>query len=108
PLAPPRRREHFTGYIHVKLLPGAEPSQVEEAARLANRISVNLEAPNDAYVHRLTYDKSFSADLLPKLEHAARLLAARRHAPAALPASGTTTQFVGGPARQRQRQIFSG
>jgi len=102
-----RRREHFTGYIHVKLLPGAEPAQVEEAARLATRISVNLEAPSDAYVHRLTYDKSFSADLLPKLEHAGTLLAARRRVPGTLPVSGTTTQFVVGAAGERDREILT-
>jgi predicted DNA-binding helix-hairpin-helix protein len=102
-----RRREAFTGYIHVKLLPGAEPAQVEEAARLANRISVNLEAPSDAYVHRLTYDKNFSADLLPKLEQAGRLLALRRGIPGSLPASGTTTQFVVGAAGERDREILT-
>jgi len=102
-----RRREGFGGYVHVKLLPGAEPAQVEEAARLANRISVNLEGPSDAHVHRLTHDKSFSGDLLPKLEHAGRLLAARRGVPGALPSSGTTTQFVVGAAGERDREILS-
>jgi predicted DNA-binding helix-hairpin-helix protein len=101
-----RRREEFRGYIHVKLLPGAETAQVEEAARLATRISVNLEAPGDEYVHRLTTDKHFSTDLLPKLEHAGRLLAARQHVRGALPASGTTTQFVVGAAGERDRQIL--
>jgi predicted DNA-binding helix-hairpin-helix protein len=101
-----RKREGFAGYVHIKLLPGAEPAQVEEAARLANRISVNLEAPSDEHVHRLTHDKNFSGDLLPKLEHAGRLLAARRGVPGALPASGTTTQFVVGAAGERDREIL--
>src|SRR5438128_1226617 len=97
-----RSREGFTGYVHIKLLPGAEAAQVEEAARLANRISVNLEAPGNGYVHRLTHDKNFSGDLLPKLEYAGRLLAARRGVPGALPVSGATTPVVfpaGGDAR---------
>jgi len=102
-----RRREGFAGYIHVKLLPGAEPAQVDEAARLANRISVNLEAPSDAYVHRLTGDKHFTSDLLPKLEQAGRLLNARRGVPGALPAAGATTQFVVGAAGERDREILS-
>jgi predicted DNA-binding helix-hairpin-helix protein len=102
-----RRREGFTGYVHIKLLPGAERAQVEEAARLANRISVNLEAPGDAYVHRLTHDKNFSGDLLPKLEYAGRLLAARRGVPGALPASGATTQFVVGAAGEHDREILA-
>src|SRR5438552_8773249 len=84
-----RRRERFEGYVHVKLLPGAEEAQVEAAARWADRISVNLEAPTDAHVHALAKDKDLSGDLLPKLELAGRLLREKN-------AAGTTTQFVVG------------
>ena len=45
-----RRREGFAGYVHIKLLPGAEPEQVVQATRLATRVSVNLEGPNDTVV----------------------------------------------------------
>jgi len=48
-----RRREGFRGYVHLKLLPGAEPAQVETAVQLASRVSVNLEAPGPAYVRAL-------------------------------------------------------
>lgn len=101
-----RRREGFTGYIHIKLLPGAEPAQVDEAARLASRISVNLEAPADAYVRRLAREKDLTGDLLPKLERAARQLALRRREPGALRTAGTTTQFVVGAAGERDREIL--
>lgn len=101
-----RRREGFEGYIHIKLLPGAEPAQVDEAARLATRISVNLEAPSDPYVRRLAREKDIAGDLLPKLERAARQLAARRREPGALPSAGTTTQFVVGAAGERDREIL--
>jgi predicted DNA-binding helix-hairpin-helix protein len=95
-----RRREGFRGYVHVKLLPGAETSQVEAAARWANRISVNLEAPTDAHVRILAKEKDFSGDLLPKLELAGRLLRERGDA------AGTTTQFVVGAAGERDREIL--
>ena len=95
-----RRREGFRGYVHVKLLPGAETSQVEAAARWASRISVNLEAPTDAYVRILAKEKDFSGDLLPKLELAGRLLGERGDA------AGTTTQFVVGAAGERDREIL--
>jgi len=103
-----RRREGFRGYVHVKLLPGAEDAQVEHAARLANRLSVNLEGPGDVYVRRLAREKDFSGDLLPKLEHAGRLLREARHDPQrALVAAGTTTQFVVGAAGERDREILA-
>jgi predicted DNA-binding helix-hairpin-helix protein len=101
-----RRREGFTGYVHIKLLPGAEPAQVDEAARLATRISVNLEAPGDTYVRRLAREKDFDGDLLPKLARAARQLTLRRRQPGALAAAGTTTQFVVGAAGERDREIL--
>jgi predicted DNA-binding helix-hairpin-helix protein len=101
-----RRREGFTGYVHIKLLPGAEPAQVDEAARLASRISVNLEAPADGYVRRLAREKDFAGDLLPKLERAARQLALRRRDRGALRTAGTTTQFVVGAAGERDREIL--
>ena len=103
-----RGREGFGGYVHVKLLPGADDAQVERAARLANRLSVNLEGPGDAYVRRLAREKDFSGDLLPKLERAGRLLREARQDPTrTLPAAGATTQFVVGAAGERDREILS-
>jgi predicted DNA-binding helix-hairpin-helix protein len=102
-----RRREKFDGYVHIKLLPGAESAQVEAAARLANRISVNLEGPSDGYVRRLAKEKDFSGDLLPKLEHAGRLLReARRDPREAARIAGATTQFVVGAAGERDQEIL--
>jgi predicted DNA-binding helix-hairpin-helix protein len=95
-----RRREGFGGYVHVKLLPGAEDAQVEAAARWANRISVNLEAPTDEHVRALAKEKNLTGDLLPKLELAGRLL---RERPGG---AGTTTQFVVGAAGERDREIL--
>ncbi|MEP6496267.1 MAG: radical SAM protein, partial [bacterium] len=40
-----RNTHRFTGYVHVKILAGAEPEQVERITALATRISINLETP---------------------------------------------------------------
>jgi predicted DNA-binding helix-hairpin-helix protein len=102
-----RMRERFDGYVHIKLLPGAEAAQVEQAARLANRISVNLEGPGDSYVRRLAREKDFSGDLLPKLEYAGRLFRAARHEAGTGRRQGSaTTQFVVGAAGERDREIL--
>jgi predicted DNA-binding helix-hairpin-helix protein len=99
-----RRREGFRGYIHVKLLPGAEAAQVEAAARLATRISVNLEGATDAQVRELAREKDLSGDLLPKLELAGRLYRDARDE--GRPGGSTTTQFVVGATGERDRQIL--
>jgi predicted DNA-binding helix-hairpin-helix protein len=103
-----RRRERFDGYIHLKLLPGAEPAQVDAAVRLANRVSVNLEAPADTYVRALAREKDLPGDLLPNLERAGRLMRERRLRgdPSDVASVGTTTQFVVGAAGERDREIL--
>ncbi len=103
-----RRKEDFQGYVHIKLLPGADTVQVEQAVKLANRVSVNLEAPGDAYLRKLAMEKDFSGDLLPKLELAGRLLreASQEWRPGALRPAGATTQFVVGAAGERDREIL--
>src|SRR5438876_8427878 len=103
-----RRREGFRGYVHLKLLPGAQVAQVEEAARLVSRLSVNLESASDGYVRTLSREKDLSGDLLPKLRQAGQLLLDRRREQRPLPwaQAGATTQFVVGAAGERDREIL--
>jgi predicted DNA-binding helix-hairpin-helix protein len=101
-----RRREGFGGYIHVKLLPGAETAQVEAAARLATRISVNLEGPTDAHVRALAREKDLSGDLLPKLELAGRIYREAREEGGPGPRGSTTTQFVVGAVGEQDQEVL--
>ena len=39
-----RRKHGYRGYVHLKVLPGVSVGAVEAAARLANHLSINLEA----------------------------------------------------------------
>ena len=38
-----RRKHNFRGYVHLKVMPGAEYQYVEAAHRLGTRLSVNIE-----------------------------------------------------------------
>ena len=52
------RRDHgFAGYIHLKLIPNAAPELIAEAGRWADRVSVNVELPNQQDLDRLAPDK---------------------------------------------------
>ena len=63
-----RHKLGFRGYIHLKIMPGAERSQVERAMQLADRVSVNLEAPNNNRLARLAPHKQFTEELLQPLK----------------------------------------
>lgn len=52
------RLDHdFRGYIHLKLIPEADPRLVEEAGLYADRLSANIELPRDEALKRLAPQK---------------------------------------------------
>jgi len=63
-----RNRYKYNGYLHLKLLPGCEKSQVESVMQLADRVSINLEAPNAYYLKLLAPEKDFHEELIQPLQ----------------------------------------
>ncbi|MBU1081907.1 MAG: hypothetical protein KKB59_15600, partial [Spirochaetes bacterium] len=52
-----RVRERWNGYLHLKAIPGSSPELVSEAARWADRVSVNIELPSAASLALVAPDK---------------------------------------------------
>ncbi len=68
------REKGYRGYLHLRLMPGTPPSVIREAAGLADRLGVNLEAPNPGAFSEIAPSKgSWSLDILSKLAYAAGL-----------------------------------
>ena len=63
-----RRKHEFKGYVHLKLMPGVERDQVLRTMQLADRVSINLEAPNTARLQKLAPHKMFLEELLQPLK----------------------------------------
>lgn len=63
-----REKLGFQGYLHLKIMPGAEFAQVEQAMVLADRVSINLEAPNEERLKILAPHKLFSTELIQSLK----------------------------------------
>jgi predicted DNA-binding helix-hairpin-helix protein len=59
-----RNKYQYRGYLHLKIMPGVEKDQVLRAMQLADRISVNLEAPNAFRIQKLAPLKDFDAELV--------------------------------------------
>jgi predicted DNA-binding helix-hairpin-helix protein len=72
-----RERHRFTGYIHVKMVAGAEEAQVARLTSLASRVSLNLEAPCGASLASIAPDKSYQSHLVA-LERSRRLVVEQR------------------------------
>ncbi len=89
-------------------MPGAEKDQVMQAMRLADRVSINLEAPNPERLSRLAPNKAFFDELLGPLRWTEEIR--RTHMPRAAWRgrwASTTTQFVVGAAGESDLEILN-
>jgi predicted DNA-binding helix-hairpin-helix protein len=109
-----RERHQFGGYIHVKMVPGAEVAQIDRLTSLASRVSLNFEAPCGASLARIAPEKSF-ATTLQNFERVQKLVLlerqARAHGKPKDPlhpggAAGMTMQFVVGATPDTDRSLL--
>ncbi len=98
----------FRGYLHLKIMPGAERAQVERTMQLADRVSINLEAPNTRSLSRLAPHKTFMEELLQPLQWVEQI---RQTQPARSGWNGrwpsSTTQFVVGGAGESDLELLT-
>jgi predicted DNA-binding helix-hairpin-helix protein len=103
-----RRKLNYTGYLHLKIMPGADRDQVLRSMQLADRVSINLEAPNAQRLNALAPYKIFVEELLRPLQWAEEI---RKTQPAHLGWNGrwpsTVTQFVVGAAGESDVEILT-
>ena len=103
-----RHKHHFKGYVHLKVMPGAEKAQIERSMQLANRLSVNLEAPNDGRLSTLAPMKNFGEELVRPLRWIEEI---RQSQPASMGWNGrwpsTTTQFVVGGGDESDLELLA-
>jgi predicted DNA-binding helix-hairpin-helix protein len=103
-----RHRLGYRGYLHLKIMPGAERDQVLRAMQLADRISINLEAPNPARLAFLAPRKEFYEQLLVPFQWMEEIRQ-KMPPPEAWNHrwSSSTTQFVVGPAGETDLELMS-
>jgi len=59
-----RTQHKFQGYIHFKVLPGTNIDLIKQAAEHADRLSINLEAPNRSRLAEVSTVKDFESDII--------------------------------------------
>jgi predicted DNA-binding helix-hairpin-helix protein len=103
-----RKKYQFKGYLHLKIMPGAEKDQVYRAMQLADRVSVNLEAPSADRLARLAPHKIFFEELLRSLKWVEEI---RSTIPAYKFWNGrhpsSVTQFVAGGADESDLELLN-
>jgi putative DNA modification/repair radical SAM protein len=106
-----REVERFNGYIHLKMVPGADPLLVAEAGRHADRVSINIELPSQRSLALLAPDKPRESVIGPMRQVRGLIVeakAARKEslkAPRFAPA-GQSTQLIVGVTPESDREII--
>ena len=102
-----RKVHDFKGYLHLKVMPGAEKGQLIELMKYADRISINLEAPNEDRLASLSPQKDFYSELLSRLQWINEIrnnmepnAGWNNHLPS------ISTQFVVGPSEESDRELL--
>ena len=96
-----RMVHHYNGYIHLKAVPGASVELMDQAGRLADRISANIELPTDPDLRRLAPQKTHGeirqamVQLGSKIEQARAERSESTKAPSFAPAGQSTQMIVG-------------
>ena len=106
-----REEHHFRGYIHLKTIPEADDALITEAGKYADRLSINIEVPEEASLAKLAPEKDVRAirrtmgRLRLKLDeaHEGRKLTPKGNtAPKFAPAGQSTQMIVGADAANDQ------
>ena len=103
-----RHKYHYRGYIHLKIMPGAEKAQVERVMQLADRVSINLEAPNTDRLASLAPRKQFWEELIQPLRWVEEIRVTQSRQKGwngRWPSS--TTQFVVGAVGENDLELLS-
>lgn len=91
-----RNKYLFKGYIHLKILPGTSKELIKQATEIADRVSVNIEAPNTSRLSMLSDIKNYKTDILRR-----QAWIKRTNTPA-----GQTTQLVVGGSNETDLEIL--
>ena len=96
-----RKKQKYGGFIHLKIMPGAEYEQVRRAMQLADRVSVNLEGATQGRLAQLAPQKEFWDELLLRLMWTEQIRREERVR------ASSVTQFVVGAAGDTDLELIS-
>ena len=106
-----REKYRFNGYIHVKVIPGADPELITQVGLLADRVSVNIELAAPKALKLLANDKTHADILTPMANIRDKRLMYKdeskkyRNTPSFIPA-GQSTQLIVGAVRERDLALI--
>lgn len=85
--------------MHLKILPGASNSEIEKATKLANRLSLNMEAPSAFHLSKLSQTKKFDSEIISGIEKISSFITEHQEV-------SHTTQYIVGASNESDQEIL--
>jgi putative DNA modification/repair radical SAM protein len=107
-----REEHHFRGYIHLKTIPEADDALITEAGRYADRLSINIEVPEETSLAKLAPEKDVRAirrtmgRLRLKLDEAQENGKITKAKPPSFAPAGQSTQMIIGADAANDKTIL--
>lgn len=100
------RQEHgYKGYIHAKVMPGADPLLIEKTGRFASRLSVNIEVAQSSGYSRIAKQKN-RTNILTPMKNISEQIAGAQYEKRRFAVS-QTTQLMAGSTDEDDRTIIT-
>ncbi len=96
-----RKNYGYKGYVHLKLMPGVSLQTLEKAVEVADRVSINIEAPSEEKLKRIARSKSLRKDIVPKIREISKILKNYKN-------KTQITQVMVGTSDETDREILKG
>jgi len=103
-----RIKYKFQGYLHLKVMLGAEKDQIRQLMMYADRVSINLEAPNPDRLKFLAPQKKYFEEIINCLKWIQEIRTSESSSKNFKNQwSSVSTQFVVGPAKESDAEIIN-
>lgn len=100
-----REELFYTGFLHCKVMPGADPLLIAKTGRYANRLSVNIEVAQSTGYERIAKQKNKTNILTPMGDISEQILSAKQDKQKF--ATTQTTQLMAGSTKEDDRTIMN-
>lgn len=100
-----RTEYHYGGFIHTKVMPGADPRLIAQTGRYASRMSVNIEVAKSESYPAVAKQKNRTNIIGPMREVAEQIAEAKQFRSSF--AASQTTQLMAGAAQEDDRTILT-
>jgi len=102
-----RIKKKYSGYLHMKIMPGAEFDQILSLMKWSDRVSINLEAPNPERLVQLAPLKHFGEELFSRIRWVDNIRNTKEPKPNWRQRwPSLTTQLVVGPSGENDIEIL--